>query len=497
MGKVYLTGSGPGDAGLITVRGLEAIKKADCIIYDRLVGKNLLQYARKDCELIYAGKENHRHTMPQEEMNQLLVEKALEYERVVRLKGGDVYVFGRGGEEGIYLRKNQIPFEVIPGISSSMAGLAYAGIPVTHRGMAGGFYVVTAHDKRDELADIDFKALAATENTCVFLMGLSKLSEIVERLMAEGKRKDAKAAVISHGTTPEQRTVTGTLVDIEEKTRQAGITSPALIVVGEVVSLRSQLNFFEERPLFGRRYLLPRAGDKASALTERLLELGAGVWELPVGRIIGFPEHMEGFIPEYYDYVILTSKNGVENFAQGLFQYKIDFRRLGNIKFAVVGKATAEYLESYGIYPDMVPESYDSDRLFEKLRLILRNTDRVFYGKAEQGGEEFLERLSNICRVEGMTLYRNEAAEQEYAWEGIEKERFDGIIFTCSSSVERTMKQREIKKLLKESGKILSIGEKTGKTLLQKGITDYIMAREATYEALVDICLELEEKGKE
>ena len=205
---------------------------------------------KKECECIYVGKANRNHTMVQEDINALLVAKAKENKIVVRLKGGDVYVFGRGGEEGLFLKENNIPFEVVPGISSSIAGLAYAGIPITHRGIATGFHVVTAHNKKDELADIDFNAMARSEDTCVFLMGLSKLNEIVEHLLEAGKRKDSKVAVISNATLPKQDVVIGTLETIIDEVEKHPLASPALIVVGEVVSLREHLNFFENRPLF-------------------------------------------------------------------------------------------------------------------------------------------------------------------------------------------------------------------------------------------------------
>ncbi len=254
IGTVFLVGGGPGDPELITVKGLTALREADCIVYDRLSSPELLLEAKPDCELIYVGKENHNHTMRQEEINRLLVKKAREYKKIVRFKGGDIYVFGRGGEEALALEKEGIPFEVIPGISSCIAGLAYAGIPITHRGISSGFHVVTAHNQRDELADIDFAAMARGTDTCVFLMGLGKVREIAKRLMEAGMLPKTPAAVISKATTSKQRTVTAELVQIADEVERAKLSSPALIVVGNVVTLREKLNRFEKQFDSKKRY---------------------------------------------------------------------------------------------------------------------------------------------------------------------------------------------------------------------------------------------------
>lgn len=236
-GCVYLVGAGPGDAQLITLKGYKLLQQADCVIYDRLVSEELLQQVPKECECIYVGKENHHHTLKQDEINELLVEKALQHKMVIRLKGGDPYVFGRGGEEALYLREHHVPFEVVPGVTSAVAAPAYAGIPITHRGISGGFHVVTAHNRRDELADIDFDAMAKGKDTCVFLMGLGKLGEIANRLIAAGMAPTQSVAVVSHGTMPWQQCVVAQLENIEQKVKEEKITSPAIIVVGDVVQM--------------------------------------------------------------------------------------------------------------------------------------------------------------------------------------------------------------------------------------------------------------------
>ncbi len=242
-GLVYLVGAGPGDPELITVKGLKVIREAGCIVYDRLSSPELLKEAKPGCELIYVGKACHNHTMGQEEINRLLVEKSMEYEKTVRLKGGDVYVFGRGGEEGMYLRAHGVPFQVIPGVTSAVAGPACAGIPVTHRGIASGFHVVTAHSQSDQLAEIDFHAMARGKETCIFLMGLGKVGEIAKGLMDAGMPAATDAAVISCAATPRQQVCVSDLEHIAGKVEEAGLVSPAVIVVGKVVGLREKLLF--------------------------------------------------------------------------------------------------------------------------------------------------------------------------------------------------------------------------------------------------------------
>ena len=241
MGTVYLVGAGPGDPELITVKGLKAVQEADCIVYDRLASPELLREAKPGCEQIYVGKASHNHTMRQEEINRLLAEKSREYEKTVRLKGGDVYVFGRGGEEGMYLKDCGVPFEIIPGVTSAIAGPACAGIPVTHRGIASGFHVVTAHSQSDQLAEIDFRAMAEGKETCIFLMGLGKLEEIARGLMDAGMPGSTEAAVISCATTARQQVCVSDLEHISRKAGEARLVSPAVIVVGQVVSLREKL----------------------------------------------------------------------------------------------------------------------------------------------------------------------------------------------------------------------------------------------------------------
>lgn len=489
-GTVYLVGGGPGDPGLITVKGLQAIRKADCIIYDRLSSLELLEEAKAGCEWIYAGKASHYHTMKQEEIHRLLLKKSMEYRTIVRLKGGDGYVFGRGGEEGLFLKEKGVPFEVIPGVTSGIAGLAYAGIPITHRGMALGFHMVTAHNKSDELAEIDFAAMARGKETCVFLMGLSKVEEIADRLMEAGMPCTTKAAVISCATTPEQRTCVSDLAHIGEEVKREKLSSPAVIVVGEVVSLRDKLDFFETRPLFGKRYLIPKVGEKSTRLKELLQSQGAAVDEVQVGTIVYKSRMFTAEELEEVDWLIFTSKNGVKAFFQAISESKLDVRKLAGCKTAAIGNKTAEELIKYGIYTDFVSDKFYSTAFAESLKKLLTGGEKVWYLKAGNADRYLGELLD--CRFEEIVIYENQAVKPELG-----KLRplgdYDGVFFTCASSVERLFGAlgTEWEKFCR----IYSIGPKTTACLKLYGVEEVLEATQSTYEGLVDLCV-LVESGK-
>lgn len=484
-GTVVLVGAGPGDPGLITVKGLQEIREADCIVYDRLAAPELLEEAKVGCEKIYVGKASSNHTMKQGEINRLLVQKSMEYEKTVRLKGGDVYVFGRGGEEGMFLRAHGVPFQVVPGISSCIAGPAYGGIPITHRGKALGFHVVTAHDRNDELADINFQAMADSKETCVFLMGLSKVGEIAGKLKEAGMAGSTQIAVISQATTPEQRTCVSDLDHIAEKVIREGLISPALIVVGEVVSLREELNFLENRPLSGKRYLVPKIGEKPTRLKKLLENQGASVDEVQVGVI----EHVKpAFVLQNLkegDWLLFTSKNGVEAFFQNFRQQRLDVRSLAGCKVAAIGKKTAELLGSYGICPDLIPEEFNSDALGETLRNHLTGTECIWYLKGGNAGSHLKEALADCCRFEEVVVYENRSTAPEPGLlQSVEK--YDGVAFTCASSAKRFMEALGTDRNL---CRVYSIGPKTTAFLKSKGVEQVWEAGQSTYEGLTEcIC---------
>lgn len=489
-GTVYLVGGGPGDAELITVKGRRLLSEADCIIYDRLSSPELLAFAKADCEKIYVGKADRHHTMKQEDINSLLVEKAMKYQKVVRLKGGDVYVFGRGGEEGLVLRENGVPFEIVPGISSSMAGLAYAGIPVTHRGIASGFHVVTAHDRQDELADIDFEAMARGKDTCVFLMGLGKVGEIAEKLMQAGKPETTAAAVISRATTPGQKVCCADLAHIAEETKKAALPSPALIVVGDVIALREQLSFFEQKALFGKSYLIPKIGEATTELAQMLRENGASVEEFPVGRIVHKKADLSKEDLAGINWLLFTSKHGVDAFFENLDASGLDVRNLAGISIVAIGSKTAEHLRAYGIHADFVPEVYNSDAFAEELQKLVKPEERILYPKAANADSHLKEALGEYCRFDELVVYENEKAENiilQEVWTN-----HDGILFTCASSAKRFAKA--VKDMAAECDKkncrIYSIGPKCSQALRELGFETVEQAKEATYQSMAEMILE-------
>ncbi|MCX7679008.1 MAG: uroporphyrinogen-III C-methyltransferase [Spirochaetes bacterium] len=370
VGKVYLVGAGPGDPGLITIRALEAIRSADCIIYDFLANPTLLSNHRG--ELIYVGKKGGDHTLPQDHINKLMIEKAKEGKIVVRLKGGDPFIFGRGGEEAEELIRHSIPFEIIPGISSFYAVPAYAGIPITHRDFADRFEVITGHRRSDteELLEIGLPEYRP-HKTFIFLMGMKNLEQIVKTLIEEKRfPPNIPVAVISWGTTPHQSVAVGTLSSIAQQVFEAKLTAPAIIVIGEVVTLRETLRWFDVRPLFGKKVVVTRTREQASELSQKLTNLGAEVIEFPTIKIKprenmdihNAISHLSSF-----DWIVFTSQNAVNIFFNHLKKHNLDARAFHSARIAAIGNATASSLEAHGIRCDLVPEKFIAEALVEAL----------------------------------------------------------------------------------------------------------------------------------
>lgn len=446
MGRVILLGAGPGDVGLLTLKGKAYIEKADCIVYDRLIGSDILSFARPDCDLVYAGKENHHHVMTQEEINEELYQKALRYPLVVRVKGGDPYVFGRGGEEALYLTERGIACEVVPGVSSFIAALTDAGIPITHRAVARGFQVMTANAKRNEPLDLHYSELLNPEKTCVFMMGLSHLREIADRLMAAGRSPETPAAVISNGTRNNQRKCVGTLADIAEKTEAAGLESPAVIVVGDVIRLNEQLAFFENRPLFGKTYFVPyiqgirftfsggltRTGE--SELGAMLKEKGAEVAACRVGTIEAVPCDVD---VDGTQWLIFTSKNGVYAYLHNLAAAGKDLRALGNVKIAVVGKKTEQVLAGFGLRADLIAQAETGADLGEALCSCAAGQKAIWFC-AEKTGRSLEAALSGCVTLEKRPCYRNTPVDASLTEEEIKRiAACDGGVYTSASTAER------------------------------------------------------------
>jgi len=368
--KVYLVGAGPGDPGLLTLKGKSCIKKADTVIYDYLASRELLKYASADAELIYVGKKGGDHTLSQDKINSLIVEKAKQGLVVTRLKGGDPFIFGRGGEEAEELIKAGIDFEIVPGISSAIAAPAYAGIPLTHRQFTSTVAFVTGHeDPNKSTSRIDWKSLAKGIGTIVFLMGVKNLPTIVDRLIHCGRQPETPVALVRWGTTAKQVTVAGTLADIVEKVKAADLKPPSVIVVGNVVTLRQSMNWFEKKPLMGKKIIVTRARSQASDLVEKLSELGANCIELPTIKICAAEDSqpLDAAIDNIskYNWLIFTSVNGVKFFFERLFEKGMDSRALGGIRTASIGPATEATLLGFGITSDIVPDSYRAESVIE------------------------------------------------------------------------------------------------------------------------------------
>jgi len=494
-GKVYLVGAGPGDPGLITIAGLERIRAADVIVYDRLVSSRLLEHARADAELIYVGKvPGAENEHDQESINRTLVEKAHEGNTVVRLKGGDPFVFGRGGEEAEALRAAGIEYEVVPGVTSAVAVPAYAGIPVTHRGVASSFAVITGHEEpeKPETA-IDWAHLAKAVDTLVFLMGVKNLPDIVARLTENGRSAETPVAVIRWGTTPEQQTVTGTLADIEARVEDAGLKPPAITVVGEVVRLRQTLSWFENRPLFGKRVLITRTRRQASTLARLLSDEGAIPVELPSIEIdpIEDREAVDAAIETLrtggYAWCGFTSANAVELFLEHLAERGLDSRAFASAKIAAIGPATARALEELGLRADVVPAEYVAEAVVEAMRILVSPGDRVLLPRAESARAELVSGLEALgATVDEVPIYRaavpSEASPEVLA--ELREGRIDVVTFTSSSTVRNLVAMLGDSSAL-ERPLIACIGPITTKTAREAGLRVDVMASEYTVEGLV------------
>ena len=496
-GYVYLVGAGPGDIGLITVKGLECIKRADVLVYDRLANPRLLSYARSDAKLIYVGKTPDHHTLRQEEINQVLVDEAVKGQVVTRLKGGDPYVFGRGGEEGETLRSENSPFEVVPGITSAIAVPSYAGIPVTHRHLTSTFTVVTGHEdplKAD--SQVNWTRLAQDPGTLIFLMGVGHLEQIVHRLTEGGKSETTPIALIRWGTRPEQQVVVGTLATIVDDVKQAGLTSPAIIIVGDVVKMRDTLSWFEKKPLFGYRILVTRAREQASTFSRMIEEAGGEAWEAPTIMIDSAAQtsELKNAVEKagQYDWIIFTSVNGVQAFFACMKANNLDIRSLGQTKICAIGPKTKEALEEKGLLVAAMPEKFVAESVVECLKPLLEPGDRVLLPRSDLARTVLVDTLTAMgMNVDEVIAYRTKKVDHFDA-EVLEK-LYEGAIhiitFTSSSTVKNFMsliKDTE----LPEGVKLASIGPVTTATLAEYGLKPDIEASEYTIKGLFEAIVE-------
>lgn len=413
-GKVYLVGAGPGDPGLITLKGIECLQKADLILYDGLVNPLILQHVSSEVERTCRVSEGckNRRVLQQDEINQRLISAALEGKTVVRLKGGDPFIFGRGSEEAAALRNAGIEFEVVPGITAATAAAGYAGISVTHRAHASAVALITGHeDPTKPDSSLDYDVLAKFPGTLVFYMGLHKLERIVESLMQAGKAAETPAAVISRGTTPFQKTVQSTLSQLPEQVRQAGLVAPSLIVIGDCVSLRDQIAWFEQKPLFGQRIGITRAEEQSEPEIKRALELGAQPVLLPTIEI-GPPadwEPVDAAIArlDEYQWLVFTSANGVNYFLNRLWETGYDARKLARLKIATIGPSTAEALQQFHLRADLIPDQYRAEAMAAALKPLVQG-QKLLWAGANRGREVLQTELAEVsATVDKIVVYEN------------------------------------------------------------------------------------------
>src|SRR5438270_2997715 len=502
VGRCFLVGAGPGDLGLVTLRAKECIEQADVIVYDHLANPEMLSWARDDAEIIYVGKRSGEHALGQEKINVLLVERARAGKQVVRLKGGDPFVFGRGAEEASAIVDGGIEFEIVPGITSAIAGPAYAGIPVTHRAENSHVTFFTGHEDPEKTGSpIDYAALAKLGGTQVMLMGVQRLESIAREMLKQGVREDLPVALVRWATTGRQETLTGTLQNIAQRVAGVGFEAPAVAVFGEVVALRESLNWYEKRPLSGKRIVVTRTRRQASALSDRLRALGADVIELPTIRIEP-PSNLREFAElvqdgHAYDWILFTSPNGVTAFFELFFKIYADAREIGGAKIAAIGPATAQRVKDFHLNVDLQPEEFVAEavvREFQKQGGV--ENLRILLVRAEKARDVLAKQLSGLGAIvyEGLG-YRTvpETGDTTAARRPLSAAGADLITFTSSSTVENFL---TLGLPWPEGMQVASIGPITSKTARDHGLKIEIEARRHDIGGLVEAIREFFEKGK-
>lgn len=516
-GRVFLVGAGPGDPGLLTLKGLRALERADVLVYDHLVSSQILDLASPSAERVYAGKEAGAFALPQEEINALLADRAREGKIVVRLKGGDPFVFGRGGEEALFLASVGVPFEIVPGVTSAVAAPAYAGIPLTHRNLASSVVILTGHEdaakkgggpeagREMEESSTRWAEVAKGADTLVFLMVMANLPLIASRLIRHGRPPDEPAALIRWGTTADQQTVVGTLGSIVADAERAALGPPALLVVGQVVGLREQLAWFERRPLFGKRVVVTRPLQQSGRLAQLLEEAGAEVIRLPTIKLEP-PESWEALDRavreiESFRWVVFTSVNGVEFFRQRLQAARRDARSLHGARIAAIGPETAEGLKRLGLHPDVVPDEFVAEGLVSALKDQVKPGDRMLLPRAAEARDllvKEMERLGALVTV--APAYRAVAAKEgaDRLRRELEAGRVHVVTFTSSSTARNfsDLFSADERRELFRGVVIASIGPITAAAGAGCGFETRIMPSAYTVPALVSAIVEHFEKER-
>ncbi len=497
-GKVYLVGAGPGDPGLISIKAVNRLAEADVVVYDNLANRAFLKHAPKSAELIYVGKKGGQHTMSQEQINRLIVEKALAGKDVVRLKGGDPFIFGRGGEEAEELVDAGVDFEVVPGITSAIAVPAYAGIPLTHRKFTSTVAFVTGHeDPTKDTSSISWDKLATGVGTLVFLMGVGNLEKIADALIAHGRDPSTPVAVIRRGTEPHQRTLTGCLQDIASKVRAAGIKPPAIIVVGEVVALRDRLNWYEKKPLFGKNIIITRAREQASEFSKKLEELGANTIEFPTIEVVPPDDwtQLDRAVSQLdeYDWMVFTSVNGVRFFLDRLKELGLDLRAISHTKIAAIGPKTAHMWRRLYVEPDLVPQEYRAEAIVEAFKGLGITSAKVLIPRAQQAREVLpKELLAMGFDVDVVPAYKTVRPSQDVSMvsQMLSSGQIHMVTFTSSSTVRNfvDMFGQEKENLMNwmSTVAVACIGPITAQTAQDLGLSVDIVPEQYTIEALVE-----------
>ncbi len=494
-GCVYLVGAGPGDPGLLTVRGRELLSGADVVVYDYLSSPRLLALAPQTAERIYVGKQASAHTLSQEQINELLVQQGRQGKHVVRLKGGDPYVFGRGGEEALALVEAGVPFEVVPGVTAGIAAAAYAGIPVTHRTLASNVGFVTGHETPDKPgSDLDYQALADWKGTLIFYMGVRNVGAICEGLMGRGLSGDTPAALVRWGTTARQETLTGTVATIAERVKQAAFKPPALIIIGEVIALREKLNGFERRPLFGRRIVVARSRAQASTLAAGLEALGAEAIEFPAIRIEppGDPEPLREAVARLsdFDWIVFSGADAVSAFFGALAESGRDSRALGSVRLCATGSATAARLGEHGLRPDVTPGGYAATAVADALsgaggldgaKVLLPRAD----GAASALAAELTARGATVADPVAYRIVPCDSGAEEMRRRLGENE-VDWIAFASSSTVKNFFSIIDPDRVRPGETHLASIGPATSAALRELALEPTVEAEPHTAAGLID-----------
>lgn len=500
-GKVFLVGAGPADVGLLTLKGKEILEQAEVVVCDRLVGEGILSLIPRDAERIDAGKRAGSHTMTQKEINQTLLEKALEGKCVVRLKGGDPFLFGRGGEELELLMQHEIPFEVVPGVTSAFAVPAYNGIPVTHRDFASSVHILTGHRKQGQPLQLDFEALARLSGTLVFLMGVLDLEEICQGLLAAGMQPQTAAAVLQQGACAGQKKIISCLSNITKEVKRQGVQTPAILVVGEVCTLGNQFGWYEKLPLFGHKVLVTRPKERGKLLADKLRQLGAEVVEHPTIRIEKIKVNLKLWREferlSQYNYLVFTSPAGVSVFFDELAARGYDIRSLGTAKIAAIGPGTAQEIHKRGLLCPYVPEVYDGEHLGILLGEICEDGEEIFIPRAANGNLQLIREIEKRACVEitdlpiYQTVYEEFPAFADVKGQ-IEEGQISMVVFTSSSTVRGFA--QATKGMDYSFVRAVCIGRQTeaaAKELAMKTMT----AKEATIDSMVEACVKLSKGG--